>query len=172
MRRKKWRRRVFLLGTGLAFSLSLLAPQTISAETQPYLNKAHIAQKKVETQQEFWIVTNEIKSKATDSTPEMEVYRWDPGFLTVTKGKPVTLHFYGVKGKEHPFIIQGLGVKGNVQKGKVTTVTFTPEKAGTYPIICLVHPSKEKNGPMVGYLRVEEDDASKAKSGQEQKQKQ
>lgn len=156
MRKRNWRRRVFLLGTGLAFAVSLLAPQALHAETKPYLDKAHISQHaKPQGKQEFWIVTNEIKSPAKGDIPELEVYRWDPGFLTVNKGRPVTLHFYGVKGAEHPFIIQGLDVKGNVKKGQVTTVTFTPEKAGTYPIICLVHPTKEKNGPMVGYLRVE-----------------
>jgi plastocyanin len=124
-------------------------------EQTPYSNHAVQHQVQTKKKQEFWIVTNEIKSPAKDGIPEIEVYRWDPGFLTVEKGQPVTLHIYGVKGKEHPFVIEGLNVKGDVTKGKVTTVTFTPEKAGTYKIICLTHPTMEMHGPMIAYLRVE-----------------
>jgi plastocyanin len=143
-----------LAGVGVLAAALVVGPGVGMAETQAYLESAHVAKKGME-KQEFWIVTNEIKTKLEDGK-EIEAYRWDPGFLTLEKGKPVTLHFYGVKGKEHPFVIEGLGVKGNVVKGKVTTVTFTPEKAGTYRIVCLTHPSVEKEGPMVGYLRVEE----------------
>lgn len=146
-----------LLGAGMLLGSSL-APQAANAEVQTYTEKAHVNDKKlVAKQQEFWIVTNEIKTKIGEpgKEKEIEAYRWDPGFLVVEKNKPVTLHFYGVKGKAHPFVIQGLNVKGDVKKGQVTTVTFTPTKEGTYPIVCLVHPTIEKNGPMLGYLRVE-----------------
>jgi heme/copper-type cytochrome/quinol oxidase subunit 2 len=152
-----------VLGTGLLF-----APTAANAETYTYTNMAHLDDVPANTddaaikqmapkQQEFWIVTNEIKTTIQEGgkDKEIEAYRWDPGFIVVDKNKPVTLHFYGVKGKEHPFVIDGLNVKGDVKKGQVTTVTFTPTKAGTYPIICLVHPTVEKNGPMIGYLRVE-----------------
>ncbi|ASS76405.1 hypothetical protein CIG75_16550 [Tumebacillus algifaecis] len=123
------------------------------AETQSQSETVHVAQQGMK-QQEFWIVTNEIKTKLADGK-EIEAYRWDPGFLTVDKGKQVTLHFYGLKGKAHPFEIEGLGVKGNVEKGKVTSVSFTPKQVGTYRIVCLTHPTVEHEGPMVGYLRVE-----------------
>lgn len=152
-----------LLSSGLLCAALALLPA--KAETQPYLKSAHINDfPKVETTsatasaqkgQEFWIVTNEIKSPAKDNVPEMEAYRWDPGFLVVNKGLPVTLHFYGVKGKEHPFVIEGLGVKGDLKKGQVTTVTFTPQQTGTFKIVCLVHQTLEQHGPMIGYLRVE-----------------
>lgn len=166
MNESRYRR--WLIGTTLVlFSAALTVPNYVKAEAKAYTSSTQLAQiteakptpngeTKVEPRQEFWIVTNEIKSPAKDNVPELEVYRWDPGFLVVQKGKPVTLHFYGVKGKEHPFEIRGLGVKGDVQKGKITTVTFTPKEVGTYPIVCLVHETLEKHGPMVGYLRVEE----------------
>ncbi|MFD2171808.1 cupredoxin domain-containing protein [Tumebacillus lipolyticus] len=134
-------------------SALLLLPSTSFAETAPQLDQAHSVSKAME-KQEFWIVTNEIKTKLEDGK-EIEAYRWDPGFLTVEKGKPVTLHFYGMKGKEHPFEIEGLGVSGKVEKGKVTTVTFTPKKVGTYRIVCLIHTTLEQEGPMIGYLRVQ-----------------
>ncbi len=136
------------------------APQAAKAEVHTYTDKAHLNDTpvtKVVKHQEYWIVTNELKTTVTvaGKEKEIEAYRWDPGFLVVDKNKPVTLHFYGVKGKEHPFVIEGLNVGGNVKKGEVTTVTFTPTKAGTYPVICLTHPTIDKNGPMIGYLRVQ-----------------
>jgi heme/copper-type cytochrome/quinol oxidase subunit 2 len=138
----------------LLLGVVLSLPQAAVAETQPYLTTAHVTAKEG---QEFWIVTNEIKTKVQENGKEKEIeaYRWDPGILVVDKGKPVTLHIYGLKGKAHPFEIAGLGVKANVEKGKVTTVTFTPKQAGTFKIICLEHSAIEKNGPMIGYLRVE-----------------
>ncbi|TCP55690.1 cupredoxin-like protein [Tumebacillus sp. BK434] len=141
---------------GAAMLAALLTGQAdvVAAETQPYLDSSHVTDTGVQQKQEFWIVTNEIKTKLADGK-EIEAYRWDPGFLTVEKGKPVTLHFYGLKGKAHPFVIEGLGVKGNVEKGKVSSVTFTPEQEGTYRVVCLTHATIEANGPMVGYLRVE-----------------
>ncbi|MGB8956413.1 MAG: cupredoxin domain-containing protein [Tumebacillaceae bacterium] len=139
----------------LLLALGLLAPQTASAETQSYLTSSHVSS--MAKGQEFWIVTNEIKTKVQEGQIEREIeaYRWEPGFLVVDKDKPVTLHFYGLKGKAHPFEIEGLGVRGNVEKGKVTTLTFTPKQAGTFKIVCLAHPTIDKNGPMIGYLRVE-----------------
>lgn len=134
----------------------LLAPQGALAENQAYLNSSHVTAMQ-HAKQEYWIVTNEIKAKIQENGQEreFEVYRWDPGFLVVDKDKPVTLHIYGVKGKSHPFEIEGLGVKGDVTKGKVTTVTFTPKQKGTFRIVCLSHATKEQEGPMIGYLRVE-----------------
>ena len=139
----------------LLLACAVLWPQSAIAETQTYLTTSHVST--MSEGQEFWIVTNEIKTtiKEGGTEREIEAYRWDPGFLVVDKDKPVTLHFYGVKGKAHPFEIVGLGVRGNVEKGKVTTLTFTPKQAGTYKIVCLVHPTVDKNGPMIGYLRVE-----------------
>lgn len=151
----RYRRWLFGL-TIVMFAAALTAPNHVQAETHSYINKAHITDKQVVLSQEFWIVTNEIKSPAKDNVPELEVYRWDPGFIVVQKDQPVTLHFYGVKGKTHPFEIRGLGVKGDVEKGKVTSVTFTPKEVGTFPIVCLIHETLEQHGPMVGYLQVQE----------------
>lgn len=139
----------------LLLALGLLVPQAASAETQSYLTTSHVST--MAKGQEFWIVTNEIKTKVQEGQIEREIeaYRWEPGFLVVERDKPVTLHFYGLKGKAHSFEIEGLGVRGNVEKGKVTTLTFTPKQVGTFKIVCLVHPTIDKNGPMIGYLRVE-----------------
>lgn len=103
---------------------------------------------------EFTIITTEYKSKTEDGKI-IEAYRWDPGTIVVEKGDRVVLNFYGVQGLFHPFEIKGLNVKGEVKKGRVTTVSFTADKEGTYEIMCTAHKDMEHEGPMVGYLIVD-----------------
>lgn len=102
----------------------------------------------------FHLVTGEFSS-TDENGKEIEVYRWDPGSLTVSRGEQVELHITGVSGTSHPFVIEGLGVQGEVRKGKTTVVKFTAEHAGTYPILCLTHTAQLQGGPMVGYIRVQ-----------------
>jgi plastocyanin len=102
----------------------------------------------------FHMVTGEFKSTLPDGT-EIEAYRWDPGTILVEKGDTVTLKIRGINGASHPFIIEGLNVKGEVKKGQETVVTFEAAKEGTYRIICLTHPDASQNGPMIGYIIVD-----------------
>jgi heme/copper-type cytochrome/quinol oxidase subunit 2 len=103
---------------------------------------------------EFHIITTEFKTKLPDGK-ELEIYRWDPGTIVVNEGDKVTLRFFGVQGNLHPFEIKGLGVKGEVKKGRETKVTFIADKEGTYEIVCLSHPDYANQGPMIGYLVVD-----------------
>ncbi|SEO15512.1 cupredoxin domain-containing protein [Paenibacillus sp. OV219] len=100
------------------------------------------------------LVTGEFKTK-TDDGKELEVYRFDPGTIVVNKGEHVELRITGVNGKSHPFVIHELGVKGEINKGQTTTVHFTAEQKGTYPILCLTHTSLANGGPMIGYIVVQ-----------------
>jgi heme/copper-type cytochrome/quinol oxidase subunit 2 len=100
------------------------------------------------------MVTGEFKTKTAEGK-EIEAYRWDPGTIIVHKGEKISLSINGVNGESHPFIIEGLNIKGEVKKGKETIVSFTPDKEGTYRIICLTHPDTAHNGPMVGYIVVD-----------------
>lgn len=100
------------------------------------------------------LVTGEFKTKTAEGK-EIEAYRWDPGTFYVNKGEKINLSIYGVNGESHPFIIEGLNIKGEVKKGKETIVSFTPDKEGTYRIICLTHPDIAHNGPMIGYIVVD-----------------
>jgi plastocyanin len=100
------------------------------------------------------MVTGEFATKTADGK-EIEAYRWDPGTIVVQKGETIHLSIYGVNGDSHPFIIEGLNVKGEVKKGHETVVSFTAEKEGTYRIICLTHPDMAHKGPMVGYIVVD-----------------
>jgi plastocyanin len=100
------------------------------------------------------IVTGEFKTTGTDGKV-IEAYRWDPGTIYVKKGETIHLSIYGVNGTSHPFIIDGLNVKGEVKQGKETVVTFRADQPGTYRIVCLIHPDIAHNGPMVGYIVVD-----------------
>ncbi|MFD0676642.1 MULTISPECIES: cupredoxin domain-containing protein [unclassified Paenibacillus] len=100
------------------------------------------------------IVTGEFKTTGADGKP-IEAYRWDPGTIHVKQGELINLSIFGVNGTNHPFIIDGLSIKGEVKKGKETVVSFKADKPGTYRIICLTHPDIAHNGPMVGYIVVD-----------------
>jgi plastocyanin len=99
------------------------------------------------------MVTGEFSSKTADGK-QIEAYRWDPGTIPVRKGERINLSIFGVNGDSHPFIIEGLNVKGEVKKGMETVVSFTAQKEGIYRIICLTHPDIAHKGPMVGYIVV------------------
>lgn len=100
------------------------------------------------------LVTGEYKTETADGK-ELEVYVWHPGTINVSKGEPIELQISGVNGNSHPFVVEGLGLRGEVTKGKTTIVRFTAEKAGTYPILCLTHTDMRHGGPMVGYIVVQ-----------------
>jgi heme/copper-type cytochrome/quinol oxidase subunit 2 len=100
------------------------------------------------------LVTGEFTA-TSDSGKKLESYRFDPGTVVVNKGQPVELRISGINGQSHPFVIEGLGISGEVHKGKTTIVKFTPKEAGVYSIICKTHNEPNSGGPMVGYLVVQ-----------------
>lgn len=100
------------------------------------------------------LVTGEFSATGDDGQ-KIESYRWDPGTIFVKKGEPIELRITGVNGQAHPFVIEGLNIRGEVLKGKTTVVQFTAKQAGTYPIICETHSEPSKGGPMVGYIVVQ-----------------
>jgi len=100
------------------------------------------------------LVTGEFESRAEDGR-KIEAYIWHPGTVYVRKGETVELQIKGISGGNHPFVIEGLGVKGEVRTGETTKVVVTPAAAGTYPILCLTHLDQEQGGPMVGYIVVQ-----------------
>lgn len=101
---------------------------------------------------EIKMVTGEFKSESKSG--EIEAYRWDPGTVVVHEGDHVLLKIFGVNGESHPFEIRGLGIKGQVVKGKETVVEFQANRPGIYELVCFTHPTIEQNGPMIGYIVV------------------
>ncbi|SDO89845.1 Cupredoxin-like domain-containing protein [Paenibacillus sp. yr247] len=100
------------------------------------------------------MVVGEFKSTTKDGKT-IEAYRWDPGTIVIQKGEKIKLSIYGVNGESHPFLIEGMNISGEVQKGKETVIHFTANQEGTYRIICLTHADIAHGGPMIGYLVVD-----------------
>ncbi|MFC5446742.1 cupredoxin domain-containing protein [Paenibacillus aestuarii] len=122
-----------------------------------YMNRASLVPALAEpaaTERSIHMVTGEFKSTTSDGKT-IEAYRWDPGTIVVHKGEKVKLSIYGVNGESHPFFIEGMGISGEVKKGKETVITFTPKEEGTYRLICMTHADIAHNGPMIGYIVVD-----------------
>ncbi len=128
---------VILAGAYIGWQRSKPAVATSSSQTQV-----------------FHLVTSEITSKS-DNGQMLESYRFDPGSITVNRNQPVELRITGISGQSHPFVIEGLGIKGTINKGKTTIVKFTPKNPGTYAIVCTTHSEENSGAPMIGYLTVQ-----------------
>lgn len=139
---RKQLRLIYLALLAIAFAAVFLA-----------WNRSETAMSVPKTLKVFQLVTGEFQTK-TDDGKELEVYRWDPGSLVIRKGTQVELHITGVNGASHAFVIQELGIRGTVHKGKTTIVRFKADKRGTFAIECLDHTSLANGGPMVGYISV------------------
>lgn len=100
------------------------------------------------------LVTGEFKSKTIDGK-ELEAYRWDPGTIFVDQGEKIRLNILGINGREHPLIIEGTDVKATIKQGEETIIPLQFEKEGVYRLICLTHPDKAHNGPMIAYIIVD-----------------
>ena len=77
---------------------------------------------------------------AAAETRKIEVvakkFAFEPSTIEVKVGEPVEITFRSVDTK-HGFTCKELGLEKVVfSKDEPTTVTFTPEKAGTYPFKC------------------------------------
>ena len=103
--------------------------------------------------QVYHMVTGEFTSEADGK--KLEAYHFVPGSIYVKRNQPVELRISGINGQSHPFVIEGLGIKATVNKGKTTIVKFTPKEAGVYTIICETHSEQNSGAPMIGYLYVQ-----------------
>ena len=70
---------------------------------------------------------------------EVETYRWMPGTVVVTEGDQVTLEILGVNGSSHTATIEGYDLDFSIKRGEVTTVEFTANESGIFPIVCKTH---------------------------------
>jgi cytochrome c oxidase subunit II len=62
-------------------------------------------------------------------------FTFEPNRITLKKGVPVTLRLTS-RDVQHGFYIRGLKVDEEIEPGKTTEVTITPDKVGTFPTIC------------------------------------
>lgn len=89
--------------------------------------------------------------KAPDSTGRWEVstYQWQPGFIVAREGERVTLEIIGINGAEHVASLPPFVQSFTVRRGQLTRVTFTANRAGLFPVLCVTHQPS-----MTGYLVV------------------
>ena len=62
-------------------------------------------------------------------------FEYSPKEITVKKGVPVVLEFTSLD-RLHGFDCPGLKIRTDIPPGKVTTLRFVPDKAGTFPFHC------------------------------------
>jgi cytochrome c oxidase subunit 2 len=62
-------------------------------------------------------------------------FAFEPNRITLKKGVPVTIQLTS-RDVKHGFYIRGLKVDEEIEPGKTTEITITPDKAGTFPTIC------------------------------------
>src|SRR3972149_2409848 len=74
-------------------------------------------------------------------------YRGQPGFIVARQGEQVTLEIIGINGADHVSALPPFVEKFTVKRGQITRVSFTAERAGVFPIICVNHQPS-----MTGYL--------------------
>lgn len=87
-------------------------------------------------------------------TVEMSEFAFKPADLTAKAGQEVTIELKNVGGVTHNLHIPDLGVESpQVAGGATETFSFTPDKTGTFKIVC-TEPGHEQAG-MVGNLTVQ-----------------
>ncbi len=62
-------------------------------------------------------------------------YEYNPDRITLKKGVPVTIEFTSLD-RLHGFNCPDLGIRADIFPGKVSRVTFTPQKTGKFPFHC------------------------------------
>lgn len=101
----------------------------------------------------YQIVTNEISAQQKDGA-KTEVYRFDPAVYVVQQGDDVVLNILGLKGHDHPIVLQGYDIHDVIHRNQVTTLRFRANKAGFFQLICTSHADAQHEGPMEAYVVV------------------
>jgi cytochrome c oxidase subunit 2 len=62
-------------------------------------------------------------------------FEFSPSEVRLKKGEPVTLRIASAD-VTHGLYLKALGIDAEIQRGKMTQVTFTPQTAGRFTAIC------------------------------------
>src|SRR5687767_549484 len=81
-------------------------------------------------------------------------FQFDPGTITVQKGRPVKLVITS-EDAAHGFAIKEFGIKETIEAKQTRTIEFIPDKSGRFRIYCTVY-CGEGHEDMAGELVVEE----------------
>ncbi len=72
---------------------------------------------------------------------QVSTYVFSPSQVIVRKGDRVTLKILGLNGAKHTVTIERFHPKPfTITRGRITTVSFTADKAGSFRIVCAEHP--------------------------------
>lgn len=131
----------------------VLAKRGGYSQNNPYQYQPTAAQQGSEQLTSASQVTPPTTSGKTVSVEGNE-FAFTPSALTLKKGEAVTLTFKNTGAYPHNFTISDLGVQTKtVQPGESDTITFTPDKAGTFKSICSVDSHADKG--MTGTVNVQ-----------------
>jgi nitrosocyanin len=83
----------------------------------------------------------EISLRIVNIVTPQDVKIWEPTSIAAKKGDSVTLQLVNRHADEHGFEIAAFNVKEVVAGEKTSTVKFTADKAGIFPIKCQLHPA-------------------------------
>jgi cytochrome c oxidase subunit II len=85
------------------------------------------------------VILTEVCTLADEAEQVIKItakrYEYNPSTITVKKGIPVALEFTSLD-RLHGFSCPGLAIRTDIAPGKVTTLRFVPQKAGTFPFHC------------------------------------
>lgn len=99
-------------------------------------------------------VSNETGVEAEKIVVSGDEFKFTPAKLTLKAGKPVELTFNNTGTFPHNLVFAGMDVKTEtIKPGETTSITFTPDKTGTFDFSCTVGSHAEKG--MKGTLTVE-----------------
>ncbi|GMA51704.1 hypothetical protein GCM10025857_30610 [Alicyclobacillus contaminans] len=101
----------------------------------------------------YQVVTNEISAKQPGGGT-VDVYRFDPAVYVAEQGDEVVLQFRGLKGHDHPIVLDGYNLHATVRRNERTTLRFIADKPGFFHLICTAHADAAHEGPMEAYLVV------------------
>jgi cytochrome c oxidase subunit 2 len=62
-------------------------------------------------------------------------FHFSPDHITLKKGQPVTLELISTDAT-HGFLIRALKIDTDIKPGRTTSMTVTPQTAGTFKAIC------------------------------------
>ena len=69
----------------------------------------------------------------------VETYTWAPNQIVVNEGDTVNLEIIGINGAQHESFIEGYVDSFVVERGKLTSLSFTADEAGVFKIVCTIH---------------------------------
>ncbi len=81
----------------------------------------------------FFLGSNVLSQEVIKITAKK--FEYSPNQITLKKGVPVVLEFTSLD-RLHGFNCPGLGVRADIEPGKVSRIELTPQKTGTFPFNC------------------------------------